>query len=328
MNKTISDMKMQAMPDEKTINGLMERLPKKAPKSRTRFTGTVIAAAAAVAVLGVSAAAIVNYYHQQSVEAFMGTGSSSTGSEPVVTDDSGLVSENEHFRFTVDKTFFDGDNLAMIITAESLDGTPWDRIPTIQMCKDERFNSADLFPVRYSFSTWNSQAAQELPENIHPFIALLDSDYLHTLPFKGDVDLTGDSYIRFFSGQVFTYINREQDTDENNIFHDITLRVNVEKNVQTKELFNSDGGRLTLSEIGFYSDRSSGVPEMFSDLNRGQTYFVSPEIKFINEDGTLTPFDEHYYSEWNGDYCYSLFLSTIDLGGIAGIEIGGVRFLG
>lgn len=321
-------MKMQAVPEEKVISGLMERLPEPAPKRRTRFTGTVIAAAAAVAVFGVSAAAVINYYHQQSVEAFMGTEAAGIGSEPVVTNDSGLVSENEHFRFTVDKTFFDGDNLAMIITAESLDGTPWDRIPTIQMCKDEQFNSIDLFPVRYSFSTWNSQAAQELPENIHPFIALMNSDYLHTLAFKGDVELTGDSYIKFFSGQVFSYLTREQDTAENNLFHDITLHVNVEKNVQTKELFNADGGRLTLSEIGFCSDRSSGVPKMFSDLNRGQEYFVSPDIRFINEDGTLTSFDEHYYAEWNVDYCYILFLSTIDLDGIAGIEVGGVQFLG
>ena len=328
MNKTIYDMKMQAVPDEKAISGLMEKLPEQAPKRRTRFTGTVIAAAAAVTVLGASAAAVANYYHQKSVEAFIGTEAAGIGSAPVVTEDSGLVSENEHFRFTVDKTFFDGDNLAMIITAESLDGTPWDSIPDIQMCKDEQFNSTELFPVRYSYSTWNSPAAEELPENIHPFIALLESDYLHTLSFNGEIDLTGDSYIKFFSGQVFTYNTRAQDTDENNIFHDITLHVNAEKNVQTKELFSADGGKLKLSEIGFCSDRSSGVPKILNDLNRGQKYYVSPEIKFINADGTLTPFDDKYYSEWNSDYCYILFLSTIDLDGIVGIEIGGVQFLG
>lgn len=61
MNKTIYDMKMQAMPDAETISGLMESLPQKAPKNRARFTGTVIAAAAALSVLTVGAGAATNW---------------------------------------------------------------------------------------------------------------------------------------------------------------------------------------------------------------------------------------------------------------------------
>ena len=96
-------------------------------KLKMKKPAVIAVSIAAAAALTVSVGALVNYYHQRSVDAFV-YDSSESAETPIIDETSGLTSANEHFRITLDKTYYDGDNLNCILTVESLDGT---EIPNI-----------------------------------------------------------------------------------------------------------------------------------------------------------------------------------------------------
>ena len=272
-----------------------------------------VALAAAMSILVVSVGALVNYFHQQSVDIFF-PDASGTETASLIEEDSPLTSANEHFRITLDKTYFDGDNLTCIMTADSLDGTPM-TVPDIQACHDGQF-TAGSYPLHYDMSGGQFRSLDLVKSTETPFVAHISEYELERMGVAGGFEtLEGETYIRF--GKHLG----------DGIFDGIELRVNVEKNVETAEVFSENGDKLIMTQIGFYSDEISVLPKM-SEIRSGESH-TFPEIKLIRNDGTFKEFNEgdYPYSMWSDTWCYLLFPELIQLDEYSGIEVDGVRYL-
>ena len=318
--------------DEAFVNIVKERtgnMEKK--KFGFRKPAVIAASIAAAAALTVSVGALVNYFHRQSVDIFF-PDASETVTTAVIDEESPLSSANEHFRITLDKTYFDGNYLTCIMTAESLDGTPLPRILPYA-CHDGLFHRG-VYPLHYDMST-EFRGIDPRGSLSKPFVVHISEHELNTtMSGAGVKTLTGGTYIRF---NIYDYPeprtfslneNGEYELDDNedewNELGGIELYTEVEKNIGTAEVFNENGDKLTLTQIGFYSDTFSLMPR----YNSGDTVEM-PEIKPVMNDGTTRPAYEHgsIYATWSDTWCYFLLPELIQLDDIGGIEINGERYL-
>ena len=279
-------------------------------KFKMKKPAVIAASIAAAAALTVSVGALVNYFHQRSVDIFF-PDASGTQTGTLIDKDSSLTSANEHFRITLDKTYYDGDNLTCIMTAESLDGTPM-TVPDIQACHDGQF-TAGSYPLHYDMSGGQFRSLDLVKNTETPFVAHISEYELKRMGVAGGFEsLEGETYIRFGK-----YLG-------GGIFDGIELRVNVEKNIDTAEVFSENGDKLIMTQIGFYSDEMSVLPEIKS----GEPH-VFPEIKLIRNDGTFKEFNEgdYPYSMWSDTWCYIMLTEYMQLDDYAGIEVNGVHYL-
>ena len=300
--------------DDKFIKIVKERavnMEKK--KIRSKKPAVIAVSIAAAAALTVSAGALVNYFHQRSVDIFF-PDVSGTQTETLIDEDSPLTSANKHFRITLDKAYYDGDNLTCIMTAESLDGTLM-TVPDIQACHDGQF-TAGSYPLHYDMSGGQFRSLDLVKSTETPFVAHISEYELERMGVAGGFEtLEGETYIRF--GKHLG----------DGIFDGIELRVSVEKNVETAEVFSENGDKLIMTQIGFYSDEISVLPKM-SEIRSGESH-TFPEIKLIRNDETFKEFNEgdYPYSMWSDTWCYLLFPELIQLDEYSGIEVDGVRYL-
>ena len=300
--------------DDRFIRIVKERASNMEKKKiKMKRLAVIAASIAAAAALTVSVGALVNYFHQQSVDIFF-PDASGTETASLIEEDSPLTSANEHFRITLDKTYFDGDNLTCIMTAESLDGTPM-TVPDIQACHDGQF-TAGSYPLHYDMSGGEFRSLDLVRGTETPFVAHISEYELKRMGVAGGFEtLAGETYIRFGK-----YLGE-------GIFDGIELRVNVEKNVDAAEVFSEDGDKLIMTQIGFYSDEISVLPKM-SEIKSGEPHEF-PKIKLIRNDGTFKEFKEgdYPYSMWSDTWCYILLPEYIQLDDYTGIEVNGVRYL-
>lgn len=300
-------------------------------KFKLKKPAVIAASIASAAALTVSVGALVNFFHQQSVDIFF-PDASGTESTVMIEEDSPLTSANEHFRITLDKTYYDGDNLTCIMTAESLDGTPLPRILPYA-CHDGHFFRG-VYPLHYDMST-EFRGIDPRGSLSKPFVVHISENELRTsMSGAGVKTLTGGTYIRF---NIYDYpeprkysLNEDgeyvpdDNEDEWNELGGIELFTEVEKNIDTVEVFNEKGDKLILTQIGFYSNTFSLMPRY-----RSGDIMDMPEIKLVLNDGTTRAAYEtaNIYSMWSDTWCYFLLPELIQLDDYAGIEVNGDRYL-
>ena len=318
--------------DDKFIKIVKERavnMEKK--KIRSKKPAVIAVSIAAAAVLTVSAGALFNYFHQRSVDIFF-PDASGTQTETLIDEDSPLTSANKHFRITLDKAYYDGDNLTCIMTAESLDGTPLPRIVPYA-CHDGHFYRG-VYPLHYDMST-EFRGIDPHGSLSKPFVVHISENELRTsMSGVGVKTLAGGTYIRFNiydspKPQTFSLNENgeyvmDDDEEEWNQLGGIELYTEVEKNMDDTEIFSSNGDKLILTQIGFYSNTFSIMPRY-----RNGDIVNMPEIKLVLNDGTARPAYEspNIYSMWSDTWCYLLFPELIQLDEYSGIEVDGVRYL-
>ncbi len=320
--------------DDEFIAKIKERASNMEKKKiRSRKPAVIAASIAAAAVLTGSVGALVNYYHQRSVDSFI-YDASGTGSAVMIDEASTLTSANEHFRVTLDKTYFDGENMTCILTVESLDGT---EIPNLGVygSHDGDFRDGSVYNLNCWASTeykWNdTDYATKRAYEAHITGANLRLQYT---PYIGDEGLEGGTYLKFRDWNYeppSLYVLSDDGTyvpavpeSEWNIFHDIVLRTDVEKNVETAELYSEMGAKLILSEIGYYSNEVNAFPI----FENGITDPADENVALVLNDGTTRTFDKFLTDAFSvGTSCYVLFPETIELDEYMGIEVNGIRYL-
>lgn len=301
-----------------------------------RRPAVIAASAAAAAALTVSVGAAVNYFHQQSVDTFFPDVS---GSEPAavieIEEESPLTSANEHFRITLDKTYFDGENLTCIMTAESLDGTQLPRM-CVYADHDGKFSDGTTYMLNYDMSA-DFHGIDTRSSSVKPFVVHISEHELRDLRGMTDFEgLAGGTYIRFNiyddpNPQYFvrtedgTYEPVESD-GEWNVLGGIELYTDVEKNIDTTEVYSEGGDKLTLSQIGYYSGEMCVLPDPLGRVS----IIEKPgdlSLALVLNDGTTRQFDKWIYSAWTDNSSYVLFPELIHLDDYMGIEISGIRYL-
>ena len=322
--------------DDEELFGIVKERTGYMRKKKIRMKKPVViaAAATAAAALTVSVGALVNYYHQRSVDTFI-QGASETESAVMIDETSPLTSANEHFRITLDRSYYDGENLTCILTVESLDGT---EIPGLKVfgCQDEDFRGGKAFMLHCYMSTryrWDDTDHTKKIAYVAHISGTEIRKYLY-VPLKEDEGLAGGTYFRFNINdyplpQLFVRTEDGKYTEavperEWNAFYDIRLYANIEKNVETAELFNEHGDKLIMSEIGYYSNEVNAYP-VFGD---GITDPAEQNVALVLNDGTIKAFDKFLSDAYYvGTSCYVLFPEMIQLGDYSGVEVNGVRYL-
>jgi len=321
--------------DEETFIKIVKERTKNMEKKNFKMKKPAVIAAvmAAAAVLTISVGAAVNYFHQQSVDIFF-PDNSGNNSAVVIDEESPLSSANEHFRITLDKTYFDGDNLTCIMTAESLDGTPLPRISAYG-CHDGHF-FVGTYPLHYEMST-EFRGIDPRGKSTKPFIVHISENELKNRIHVRDFEtLTGGTYIRFNiydypEPQTFSlnengeYVMDAWENDDWNVLGGIEIYTEVEKNIDTTEVFNDSGEKLILTQIGYYSNEHSVLP---FHTDKGSNEIIYDGLKLIMNDGTVKEYDPmQVYAAWSTYTCYALFPELIQLDDYVGIEINGVRYM-
>lgn len=268
---------------------------------RLRRTFTVAAAAfAAMAVGAVAGSAYISYYHEHSVDKY----AKNSSSVEIEFDYDAMSAENSHFRVTLDKVLCDGENVMMIITVDSLDGTSiFDASPYISY----NINGQTYMANRGGYADYDEQ--DELDGKTYSYV-----EYFHPYD-KGGYDLEREITMSF---SQLGYNGNLHDPGEN-MYEGISFDILFEKNVKTAELYDSEGNKLMLSQFAIYSDEISVIPEDYEGYSGDSFYYIT-------NDGTKIP-----HSDLPGTYgdigTFLIFSEIIDIDDYKGIEINGVEYL-
>ena len=312
MNRLFEDMKMQAVPDAETVAGLIEMLPERRKRVRKRYAGIVIAASAAV-LCSISAAAVINYYHRESVERYFADDSQDTDIPAKAAS-----AENDRFRITLDRTFCDGENVTMIFTVEPLDGEPFYKL----------FESPDASYEMPKYSVnpeLSPDGSFELNAGLHGsgcHASYTDEDRANNIfrfvfwysARQSQRDILGETHLRF---SEFMYI-----AEPENPFRDIFIQTDVEKNTDSVTLYAEDGTEAVMSQVGFYIYNLD--TEKFNAQRPAEGL---PEMYFITADGTREKANDTNRFSAGTEGLQYLFDSVINLDDYAGFELMGVKYL-
>ena len=319
-------MRLQAVPDEQTVQALIDSLPAKQPRRKKKYAA-VAAAIAAAAVCSISAAsvAVISLYHDETVNRYF-----PNYSTPEDEEEAPIAASNSRLRVTLDKTLCDGENIYMIFTAEALDGKPMYRQIEVP---DERkttwvdnysirvFISPDeAFPLNLTFTPngYAKTSDEDIENNISRFVATYSS---HKLAMYGIDDMIGTQYIRFTSEGMYD--------SPGNIFAGITLQAEVEKNLDIVTLTSENGRRAKLSQLGFFIDDYT-FSEFQALVDADPDY--KPSFALIRNDGSLLELKPNGTTEedsthWSvGDRLELGFNVLIDTDDYIGAVYDGVQF--
>ena len=309
MNKIFEEMKLQAVPDEKTVGRLIDELPRKQPRSRKKLAGIAVTAAA-LALCSISAAAVISYYHAESVDRFF--------SADELADDvlfTAVSADNGNFRITIDKIFCDGENVNMIFTVESLNGEPLYEMPPESEFMTSKYSITPEISPDGSFELnaglhgegWGASFTDEdMANNVYRFM-------LHYSAKQQQRDILGETHFRFAE---FMYI-----AENDNPFKDIFLQTNIEKNIDAVTLHSEDGTEALMSQIGFYI--KDFAPDDFVKQSGGEE---QPTVYYITNEGDKVPTNPNWLGCGPGGVTYTSD-HVIDLDDYAGVELFGVQYL-
>lgn len=299
-------MRSQAVPDEKTVERLILSLNVKKPvHPRKKMIGAVIAAAAAI-MLSISAAAVINYYHRESVERYI---NNDISDEDVQFR--AVSAENDRFRITLDRTYCDGENVDMIFTVEPIDGEPFyekTNAPkysvTPELSPDGSF---ELNAGLYGSGSYSHYTDEDRENNIFRFV-------FHYCGRRIGRGVLGETHLRFAE---FMYI-----AEPDNPFKDIFLQTDVEKNTDSVKLYAEDGTEAVMSQVGFYIYDYS-VEKFYAERNGEEL----PEVFLIKTDGSEEQVDVSNRFGVGPEGLYCKFGRLIELDGYAGAELAGQKFM-
>lgn len=269
---------------------------------KLRRTFTVAAAAFAAAAVGaVAGSAYISYYHEHSVDKYV----KNSSSVEIEFDYDAMSSENSHFRVTLDKVLCDGENVMLIITIDSLDGTcVSDARPYISFSRDGQTYHA---PWTGGYAYYDTQ--DELDGKSYSFV--------HYFPLRGRAGSDTVKELTLNFSQI-GYNGDLHDPGEN-MYEGISFDVMFKKNVNTADLYDSKGNKLILSQFAIYSDEIPILPEDHEGYPGDSFYYIAG-------DGTKI-----HHSDLPGTYgdggTLLILSEIIDIDDYKGIEINGVEYL-
>lgn len=269
---------------------------------KLRRTFAVAAAAFIAAAAGaVAGSAYISYYHEHSVDKYA-KNSSSTAIE---FDYDAVSSENSHFRVTIDKVLCDGENVMMIVTVDSLDGTSiFDATPEM---------SYNIGGQPY-YKAWGGgygyyDSQDELDGKTYSYV-----EYFHPLDNIG-YEFGREITINFCQ---LGYNPNLYNAGEN-MYEGISFDVMFKKNVKTADLYDSEGNKLMLSQFAIYTDEIPVFPEEDGGYKRDSFFYIA-------NDGTRIPHTD-LPGTYGNNRTFLMFAEIIDIDDYKGIEVNGVEYL-
>ncbi len=319
--KAVNNADMKYIEQAESYSRVKTRRPAKA------FRLSVgIAAAAALMTVTAGATILTRFANRDSVEKYLLEDSVN------ILEEQGLAlnytAENEHIRLTVDAMLSDGNLGEMLLTFEALDfkgyqsAMAWQNlylyladaetgeyIPNPYMAGE---------PLVFGSVGHNSDARTRSTNTCIAFMELWNIE-------------KGKTYkLRFGLADQTLPDNERYERDENvvlknNVMEGIEIETDFTPNVETKTLTNEDGGRVELSQIGFFTE-----DKRLTDLD---SFKNEKEPRLLKKD---SPFRDDFifgFRSIEGEDMgvaipkYSAFFNNIiNVNEYDGVEINGVKY--
>ena len=285
-----------------------------------------IAAAAALMTVTAGATILTRFANKDGVEKYLLEDSAD------ILEEQGLAlnytAENEHVRLTVDAMLFDGNLGEMIMTFQGLDEKGYQ---SAMVWQDLYLYLADAEtgeyianpymngePIIFGSVGHNSDATTKYTNTSVANMELWNIEKGKTYKLRfGLADQTLPDNER--------YERNEYGVLKNNVMESIEIETDFTPNVETKTLTNKDGGKVVLSQIGYFTE-----DKRLTDLS---SFKDEREPKLLKKD---SPFREDFilgFRSIEGEDMgvdipkYSAFFNNIiDVNKYDGIEINGIKY--
>lgn len=262
--------------DEKYI---IEAAP--ASKKNIQLKKKIVAfglAAAIAATLSLGAFAAYKAFNKESVETYY----DSSAIEKLESSGyvSGQVTENEHFKFTLDTAMKDDYNMLAVVTVEALDSAAQQylsvhdsiNVKTTYADTGERIEGASILEY-WDKKKSGSGSAMRLNVPVHSW--------------GGDLDLT--RAIKLY----FENVRTESEKDAEELFEDLSLDISDVKATKNTKFYSKSGKMLNVSEFCIATEDPNGE----KILNGGSDLKDSYDSTFPNirlKDGTAMTIEDKF----------------------------------
>ncbi|MBO4866962.1 MAG: hypothetical protein J5582_10460 [Ruminococcus sp.] len=299
---------MNGIDDRFVISAKRERIIKHSSNKKI-LQKVTIGIAAAVALAIPAGAIYTQFEHKGAVMEYFDEKTAD------YLEDNGLalnyVSENEHFRITVDTVLSDGNVGSMVLTVESLDSEDIDYIG------EKPF--FDMYITEKNDVSTGDKIFLEGGGSIHHDV-VTDTQYSFQKDlYLCDIDVEKD-YVMTFG------LDRRDKKNDPELFDGISFDISFRPNVDVKEFEDEDGRHIYFSQIGFYTDEEETIRRLNHLSNTSEDIRLLRKNSILSDEINITSETYDRSSEKEKPKGCVWFSSIVEINDYNGARLGDMLF--